>query len=125
MNFEKVIFTDECRATLDGPDGWRRGWVIEGGEAPWVVKRQQGGEGVMFWAGLVKDKLIGPYKVDTSVKINSVTYSKFLDEIFSNGIDARAGHSNSHAFSCMIMLLPTLPSTLKLIWSVRGSVEVR
>ena len=29
VNFENVIFKDECRATmdvLDGPDGWSRGW---------------------------------------------------------------------------------------------------
>ena len=26
VNFENVIFMDECRATLDGPDGWSRGW---------------------------------------------------------------------------------------------------
>ena len=55
LDFSTVIFTDECRATLDGPDGWRKGWVIEGREAPWVVRRQQGGGGVMFWAGIAKD----------------------------------------------------------------------
>ena len=100
VNFEKVIFTDECRATLDGPDGWRRGWVIEGGEAPWVVKRQQGGGGVKFCAGFVKDKLIGPYKVDTSVKINSVTYSKFLDETFFQWYRRQ---SRSFKLSCIFM----------------------
>ena len=26
VNFENVIFTNECRATLDGLDGWSRGW---------------------------------------------------------------------------------------------------
>ena len=36
----------------------------------------------MFWAGIVKDRLIGPYKVDSSVKINSETYSKFLNDTF-------------------------------------------
>ena len=29
VNFENVIFTDECRTTLDGPDGWIRGWYDE------------------------------------------------------------------------------------------------
>ena len=81
-DFSKTIFTDECRATLDGPDGWRKGWIIEGDQAPWVARRQQGGGGVMFWAGIVKDKLIGPYKVDSSVKMNSVTYSEFLNNTF-------------------------------------------
>ena len=82
LDFNKVIFTDECRATLDGPDGWWKGWVIEGEQAPWVARRQQGGGGVMFWAGIVKDRLIGPFKVDSSVKMNSETYSQFLDESF-------------------------------------------
>ena len=27
-NFIKVIFTVECRATLDGPDGMSRGWLM-------------------------------------------------------------------------------------------------
>ena len=29
MNFESVIFTHECRATLEGPDGWSYGWFRE------------------------------------------------------------------------------------------------
>ena len=27
-DFSKVIFTDESRVTLDGPDGWPKGWVL-------------------------------------------------------------------------------------------------
>ena len=33
-----VLFTDESRATLDGPDRWAKGWVINGDEVP-VKKR--------------------------------------------------------------------------------------
>ena len=29
VDFSKVIFTDECRATLDGPDGWVWDWINE------------------------------------------------------------------------------------------------
>ena len=28
--FSQVVFTDEARATLDGPDGWDKGWVGDG-----------------------------------------------------------------------------------------------
>ena len=26
-NFENVIFSDQCRASLDGPDGFGKGWI--------------------------------------------------------------------------------------------------
>ena len=29
-DFSKVIFTDECRASVDGPDGWSQRWVLHG-----------------------------------------------------------------------------------------------
>ena len=29
VNFQGVFFTDECRATPDGPDVWRRGWYCK------------------------------------------------------------------------------------------------
>ena len=28
QEFHKIMFTDERRATLDGPDGFSRGWVL-------------------------------------------------------------------------------------------------
>ena len=43
LDFSNVIFTDEIRATLYGPDGWRRGWVVHGQRPPGVMRRQQGG----------------------------------------------------------------------------------
>ena len=59
INFSNVIFTDECRASLDGPDGFSRGWCRNGIQAPDRFKRQQGGGGVMFWAALHNNMLIG------------------------------------------------------------------
>ena len=41
MNF--VLFTDESRATLDGPDGWAKGWVYNGEACHTRMRRQQGG----------------------------------------------------------------------------------
>ena len=61
QNFEFVLFTDECRATLDGPDGWARGWCDAKALCPQRIRRQQGGSGVMFWAAIIHDKLVGPF----------------------------------------------------------------
>ena len=44
-----VLFTDESRASLDGPDGWAKGWVVNGDNCPKRMRRQQGGGGVMIW----------------------------------------------------------------------------
>lgn len=82
LDFTKVIWSDEMRATLDGPDGWARGWVMEGGTAPVRFKRQQGGGGIMIWAALQQDRLIGPFKVDDGVKMNSQNYCEFLNKNF-------------------------------------------
>ena len=58
----KVIFTYQCRASLDGPDGWAKVGVPIGAPSPSRLWRQQGSGGVMFWAGIVGDQLIGPYR---------------------------------------------------------------
>ena len=48
-DFRNALFTDECRATLDGPDGWSSGWILYGRQLEVRIRRQQG-RGVMFWA---------------------------------------------------------------------------
>lgn len=78
-DWSKVIFTDECRATLDGPDGFARGWIRQGHIVPANLRRQQGGGGVLFWAGIHNQNLIGPFKVDDGVKMNSISYCDLLN----------------------------------------------
>jgi len=82
IDFSKVIFTDESRMTLDGPDGWSRGWVSHGNTTPTRLRRQQGGGGIMIWAGIVNDRVIGPFKVDDGVKLNSDNYCQLLERTF-------------------------------------------
>lgn len=78
-DFSKVLWTDEMRVTLDGPDGWARGWVANGQVTPTRLHRQQGGGGVMVWAGIIKDEVVGPFQVPEGVKINSATYCDLLN----------------------------------------------
>ena len=73
-DFNQVLFTDECRATLDGPDGFSRGWLADGSVRPSRSRRQQGGGGVMFWAGIVGSTIVGPFIVEEGVKLNSQNY---------------------------------------------------
>jgi len=78
-DMKMVLFTDESRATLDGPDGWGKGWVGNGQERHTSFRRQQGGGGVMIWAGIIGDELVGPVRVPDGVKITSVAYCQLLE----------------------------------------------
>ncbi|KAJ1132592.1 hypothetical protein NDU88_010899 [Pleurodeles waltl] len=78
----KVLWTDEMRVSLDGPDGWARGWIGKGQRAPVRLRRQQGGGGVLVWAGIIKDELVGPFRVEDGVKLNSQSYCQFLEDTF-------------------------------------------
>ena len=40
VSFQTVLFMIECRATLDGPDGWCRGWLVNGTTKPSRARRQ-------------------------------------------------------------------------------------
>ena len=82
-----VLFTDESQATLDGPDGWAKGWVINGDQAPVRRRRQQGEGGVMIWAGIIGDDLIGPVRVPQGVKLSSATYCQFLKNVLESWLE--------------------------------------
>lgn len=83
-DFQQVLFTDEARATLDdGPDGGVKVWSPTGAAIPHHVRRQEGGGVVMFWAGIIGDTLLGPFRVPEGVKLTSQTNIQFLDEHLS------------------------------------------
>ena len=76
LDYEVVLFTDECRATRDRS----KGWDANGNNRPIRVRRRQGGGGIMFWAGINGNELVGPYKVPEVVNMTSVAYVAFLKE---------------------------------------------
>ena len=78
--FHNVLWIDETRATLDGPDGWTKGWLLKGTSPRIQYKRQRGGRRVMIWAGIFGSDIIGPFLVPDGVKMNSVNYCSFLED---------------------------------------------
>ncbi|CAJ0926660.1 unnamed protein product [Ranitomeya imitator] len=78
----KVLWTNEMRVTLDGPDGWARGWISKGQRASLRLRHQQGGGGGLVGAGIIKDELVGSFRVEDGVKLNSQTYCPFLEDNF-------------------------------------------
>merc|ERR1712240_474532 len=63
-DFSKDLFTDECLATLDGPDGWDSGWVLHQQKAQTRICHQQGGGGVIVLCGIIGAKFVGPVRVE-------------------------------------------------------------
>lgn len=81
-DFSKVLWTDEMKVTLDGPNGWARGWISNGHRAPLWVRCQQGEGGVLVWAAIIEDEVVGPFRVEDGLKLNSQTYCQFLEDSF-------------------------------------------
>ena len=67
---------------MSGHIGWARGWVLNGRSSGNRMRRQQGGGGVMFWAGLFGNTIVGPFRVEQGVKLNSQNYCSFLTRNF-------------------------------------------
>ena len=84
-NFENVLFTDESRATLDSIDGWMSAWY-DGTTPQSKIKQQQGGGGVMIWAGIINNQIVDPFRVPNGVKMCAKSYVDFLNKISFLGI---------------------------------------
>ena len=50
QQWNKVIFSDEKKFNLDGPDGYRMFWYGLGADRNIFSKRQNGGGGILVWA---------------------------------------------------------------------------
>lgn len=72
--WSKVVFTDEKRYNLDGPDSWAS-WVREG-EENIRNKRQQGGGNVQVWGMLMPDHTLCVHRLHQRSK--SKDYIEFL-----------------------------------------------
>ena len=107
---DKVTFTDECRGTLDSPDGFSRGCVLNKLDIPVRLRRQQGGSGVIFWAAIFGSKFIGPFKVQDSVKMTAFTYTEILEQnLIPEKPSSRTWPSGQlciHARQCSIPRVP-------------------
>ena len=101
-NFQNVLWTDETRVSLDGPDWWSKGWLSMGIESRTRMRRIQGGGGVMIWAGLtitnlkhflgiIGSELVGPFTrkrksnlpniLSNRIKLEFVNQIKYLGAI--------------------------------------------
>ena len=65
---------------MDHADGWARGWYDTKAVCPQRIRRHQEGSRVMFWAAIIHDKLVGPFRVKDNVKMKAPTYIAFLKE---------------------------------------------
>jgi hypothetical protein len=74
--WKMVIFSDEKKFNLDGPDGLNYYWHDLRKEKIRFSKRQSGGGGLMFWGGLGVRGLTP--LVNIKGKLNSATYQQML-----------------------------------------------
>ena len=77
-NFENVLFTDESRETLDGPDIWMSAWLPNGTTPQSKIRQQLGGGGVMIWAGIINNQIVDPFRVTSGVKMCAKSCVDFL-----------------------------------------------
>ena len=70
VDFLMVWFQNKSRVTLDGPEGWSKGWVKNERGHHQRLKRQQGGKrGGVVLAGIIEGISAGPWKVPDRTKM--------------------------------------------------------
>jgi transposase len=83
--WDKVVFSDEKKWNLDGPDGCKYYWHDFRDEPHWFSKRVQGGASVMTWGGFVTGGLT-QLKIKQG-RLNSKDYQDLLsDALLPRGV---------------------------------------
>jgi len=78
VNWEKVIFTDEKKFNLDGPDGLSYYWQDLCSTPEVLSKRQQGGASVMAWGAVSFHGICD--LMDTRTTMDAKAYCEILEE---------------------------------------------
>ena len=125
MYFQQLLFTGEGRATLDRQKRWVKGWNQNGTPTPYRFHSQQEGRGIMFWVGIIGDKLCGPFWVPEAAKLTSNAYTAFLDKHLSPWLDNLLLSLRFKVVLCLTMLHLMLPMRLHHSWNLRLSLEKR
>lgn len=111
------------RMTLDGPDGWARGWTTNGHRVP--LRVWQGGGGVLVWAAVMKDEPDGLFQVEDGLKSTPTPTASFWKILSpSNGTGRSLQHSRRPWSLCRTMFhhmhsstgLPAKASKIILKW---------
>ena len=50
------------------------GWLLNGTKPQSKIRQQQGGGGVMIWAGIINNQIVGPFRVPDGVKMCAKSY---------------------------------------------------
>lgn len=88
--WKKVIFSDEKKFSLDGPDGSQKYWHDKRKKNETYLKRNMGGGSLMVWAGF---SYYGPTPICfLSTRMNSEKYAELLDEVLLAYFDDKNMH---------------------------------
>ena len=87
--WSKVIFSDEKKFNLDGPDGWAKYWRDLRTEPEIFSKRRFGGGSLMVWAGFSSRGTTAIAFIDGTV--NSLKYQEILKQYLLPSINAIVG----------------------------------
>jgi transposase len=77
-DWDKFIFSDEKKFNLDGPDGYKYFWKIEGDDNEIYSRDSNSRKSVMVWGGISKNGITSLVEVPT--KMNSKKYCDILKE---------------------------------------------